>query len=368
MNIPFVDLKAQYQSIKQPINEAIQNVLENTAFIGGKHVKSFETNFAQYIDIKHCISCANGTDSIEILLQALEVQPGDEVIVPAISWISTSEAVSAIGAKPVFVDLEPDYFTIDPTKIEEKITGKTKAIIPVHLYGQPADMPAIIAIAEKHNLKVLEDCAQAHGAMIAGKKIGTWGDAASFSFYPGKNLGAYGDAGCMITNNDEVAQTARMIANHGQISKHNHQIEGRNSRLDSLHAAVLNVKLPYVEPWTNLRIQHATVYNQLLQKSALRTPPTRENARHVFHLFVVRTNKRDELKQYLQEKGISTQIHYPTALPFLDCYKHYNHTMADFPVASTYQSEILSLPMYPELTGEMLNYVAEQTLIFLENE
>lgn len=360
MQIPFVDLKAQYISIKKEIDEAIQNILENTSFIGGQIVKDFEQAFADFIGTEYCIACANGTDSIEILLKAMGIGQGDEVIVPAYSWISTSEAVSSVGAIPVFVDIEEDYYCINPDLIEEKITEKTKAIIPVHFYGQPAGMPQIMQIAQKHNLKVLEDCAQAHESEIAGKKIGTWGDCASFSFYPGKNLGAYGDAGGMLTNDDKIAEKARRIANHGQLKKHDHQIEGRNSRMDTLQAKILSVKLPHLENWTNKRIQNAQLYSQLLANTDIITPKTRPDSKHVFHLYVIRTQNRDKLQNYLEEQGIQTVIHYPKALPFLDCYKNRHFSTKDFPVASRLQEEILSLPMYAELTKEQIGYIVKE--------
>jgi dTDP-4-amino-4,6-dideoxygalactose transaminase len=286
------------------------------------------------------------------------IGPGDEVIVPAHSWISTSESVTAVGARPVFVDTESDYFTIDVSKIEAAITPNTKAIIPVHLFGHPADMLMVMQIAEKHDLKVIEDCAQAHGATIEGKMVGTFGDAASFSFYPGKNLGAYGDAGAMATNDDVLAEKARMIANHGQITKHHHRIEGRNSRLDGLQAAILLAKLPHLNHWTELRIQHAATYNQLLQESGLDLPATKTGNKHVFHLYVIQSEKRDALKTYLAEQGIETAIHYPTALPFLDCYQNRNPNIDHFPVAHAHQSKILSIPMFAELTEQQMRHVA----------
>lgn len=360
--IPLVDLKKQYKSIKSEIDNCIKDVLVNTSFIGGKIVTEFETKFKKYIGVNHCISCGNGTDSIEILLKALEIGKADEVIVPAISWISTSEAVSSVGAKPVFVDIDPDYYTIDLTKIEEKINKNTKAIIPVHLYGQPVDMIKLMAIAKKHNLKVIEDCAQAHGAEFSSKKIGSFGDCASFSFYPGKNLGAYGDAGAMLTNDSEIAEKARMIANHGQKEKHNHIIEGRNSRMDGIHAAVLNVKLNYLDMWTNKRIEIAENYNSLLSKSSISCPKKNIEGKHVYHLYVIRSSERDKLKKELAEKGISSAIHYPTALPFLKCYKHLNCTKDDFPVANSYTGQILSLPMYPELNNQEIEFICNNII------
>jgi dTDP-4-amino-4,6-dideoxygalactose transaminase len=347
--IPFVDLHRQYKSIQTEIDQAIQDVIKDTAFIGGKRVTDFESEFANWLGVKHCIGCANGTDSIEILLKAMNIGPGDEVLVPAISWISTSEAVSSVGATPIFIDIDEETYTIDVNKIEAGISDKTKAIIPVHLYGQPADMPKIIEIAQKHQLKILEDCAQAHGAKINGKRIGTFGHAASFSFYPGKNLGAYGDAGGMTTNDDQIATIARRIANHGQEGKHNHLIEGRNSRLDGLQAAILKVKLPHLNKWVEQRNHVAQMYLDKVDNSKFELPLLKSGYEHAWHLFVIRSERRNELMSYLKSKGIDTAIHYPTALPFLPCYQNRNYSPDDFPVAFAYQAKILSIPMFPEL-------------------
>jgi dTDP-4-amino-4,6-dideoxygalactose transaminase len=363
MQVPFVDLFAQYQTIQSVIDKSIADSIRNTSFIGGKPVRDFEKAFADYLGIKHVIGCANGTDSLEIIMQAMGIGAGDEVIVPAHSWISTSESVSAIGARPVFVDTESEFFTIDVRLIEAAITTKTKAIIPVHLYGHPADMPAINSIAQKFNLRVIEDCAQSHGAMIGDQMVGSFGDAASFSFYPGKNLGAYGDAGAMVTNDDALAEKVRMIANHGQLTKHHHKMEGRNSRLDGLQAAILSAKLPYLNQWTEWRIQHAKVYSDLLADSGIVLPSVKPGYKHVFHLYVIRTEKRDYLKEKLSEFGIETAIHYPTALPFLACYSNRNPRVEDFPVAHFNQSKILSIPMYAELTDPQINYVCQHIMM-----
>ncbi len=362
MQIEFVDLKKQYLSIKQEIDTAIQEVILNSAYVGGKEVNKFEENFAAYIGTKHCISCANGTDSIEIIFAALGIGKGDEVIVPAHSWISTSEAVSAIGATPIFIDTLPLKYTIDPSKIEASITSKTKAIMPVHLYGLPAEMDEIMAIAQKHKLIVIEDCAQAHGAEYKGKKVGTFGHAASFSFYPGKNLGAYGDAGGMVTNDNALAERTRMIANHGQKGKHNHIIEGRNSRLDGLQAAVLNVKLKYLNKWTNERIANAHYYMKCLKDSGIVLPELPLYSKHVFHLFVVQSYDRDFFMKQLNEKGIATAVHYPSILPLLPAYSKYKYTAEQFPISSKYQSKIVSLPMYAELTKEEIEYVSKSAI------
>lgn len=357
--IPFVDLFAQYQSIQKDIDGAIAGTLQHTSFIGGKPVREFEEAFAGFMGLKQVIGCGNGTDSIEILLQAYGIGKDDEVIVPAASWISTSEAVSTVGATPVFVDVEEDYFTMNPALIKAAITAKTKAIIPVHLYGHPADMPAIMAIAKEHNLIVIEDCAQSHASSINQKLAGSFGHAASFSFYPGKNLGAYGDAGCMATNDDAIAEKARMIANHGQKGKHNHLREGRNSRLDGLQAAILSAKLPHLLSWTNSRISIAQQYNKSIVAKDLLLPKTKEGYKHVFHLYVIRSAKRDQLKDELQALGIETATHYPSALPFLPCYADRNFQPGSFPVAESWAKTVLSIPMYAELTDAQIQYVAQ---------
>lgn len=358
MHIPFVDLKAQYLSIQSELDKAISSVISNTSFIGGPTADAFEKSYSEFMGMKHTIACANGTDSLEILLVTMGIQLGDEVIVPAISWISTAEAVTTAGGVPVFVDVD-ENFLIDISKIEERITNRTKAIIPVHLYGNPVDMNALMAIANKHGLLVLEDCAQSHAATIHGKKVGTFGQAASFSFYPGKNLGAYGDAGAMVTNHDHIAKIARAIANHGQEGKHNHTREGRNSRMDSIQAAVLNTKLPHLETWTEGRRKNALVYHSLLNENVVK-PIEREGFRHVYHLYVIQHEYREELMAKLKEVQIDTAVHYPVALPLMPCYtSRFHHTEADYPVAARLTKRILSLPMYSELTHDQIAYVAE---------
>jgi len=362
MNVPFVDLKIQYKTLQTKIDDAIKAVISETAFISGKYATAFEESFAAYLGIKHVVSCANGTDSLEILLKAYQVGSGDEVIVPANSWISTSECVGALGANVVFVDSHPTLYTIDVTKIEERITSKTKAIIPVHLYGNAADMDPIMDLAKKYNLIVIEDCAQAHGAKYKGKTIGTIGHASSFSFYPGKNLGAYGDAGCMATNDEKLATKLRMIANHGRLGKHDHGIEGRNSRLDGIQAAILSVKLPHLEKWTEARIRNASLYNKYLSNAGIQLPIVPDYVRHVFHLYVVQVPNREIIQQKLKEAGIETGIHYPIALPLLKAYAHLGHLPAHFPVASAQMNKLLSLPMYAELTEQQIAYVSNKLL------
>lgn len=356
--IHFVDLKAQYLTIKNEMDTAMKQVMDETAFVGGKYVSQFEQEFANYIGTKHCIGCANGTDTMEIILQAYGIGRGDEVIVPAHTWVSTAEVVANVGATPIFVDTLEKYFTIDPTKIEAKISSKTKAIIPVHLCGLPAEMDEIMDIAQKHNLVVIEDCAQAHGAEYKGKRVGTIGHAGSFSFYPGKNLGAYGDGGGITTNDDAIAEKCRIIGNHGQKAKHEHLVVGRNSRLDGLQAAVLSVKLKYLDQWNASRAKNADVYNSLLKGNLIATPSTPEYSKHVFHLYMIRVNDRDSLMKKLAENQVFTGIHYPHVLPSMPAFFEENH-QENYPVSSEYCQQIVSLPMFAELTQEQIEKVCE---------
>lgn len=360
MNVPFVDLKAQYNSIKPDIDNAISSVIDQTAFIGGKHVKAFEKAFAEAYGVKHVISCANGTDSLYIIMRMLGVGKGDEVITVANSWISSSETIGQTGAIPVFVDIDEEHYSLDEKQLEAAITPKTKAVILVHLQGQMCNLDKVEEICKQHNIYLIEDCAQSHFSELGGRRAGTVGVAGSFSFYPGKNLGAYGDAGCIVTNDDELARKCRMYANHGALIKHQHEIEGINSRLDGLQAAVLSAKLPHILKWTDKRIQNAAIYDKHLANiSQIKLPKVRKDSKHTFHLYVIRAEKRDELAAYLKEKGIETAVHYPTALPNLKAYAHLNKTENGFPVATKLQDEILSLPMYPELTEEQITYVAD---------
>jgi dTDP-4-amino-4,6-dideoxygalactose transaminase len=360
MNIPFVDLHAQYLGIKAEIDEAIATVIRESAFIRGPHVEAFETAFSAMHDMPYCVSCANGTDSLYIAMKGFGVGPGDEVIVPAHSWISTSEAVSQTGATPVFCDTEPSTLTIDPKQIERLITTRTVGIIPVHLYGHPADMDPIMAFAAKHKLWVLEDCAQAHLARYKGKLVGTFGHAASFSFYPGKNLGAMGDAGALLTRDAHLARKMTMFARHGGLTKGDHQIEGINSRLDGLQAAILNVKLKYLPQWTRQRQSLANCYTAFLASvNRVLTPNTATDCEPVWHLYVIQHDARDALASYLKTSGIDTVINYPVALPFLPAYSKYRHSPTEFPVAYRAQSRVLSLPIFPELNKEQQQYVTD---------
>jgi dTDP-4-amino-4,6-dideoxygalactose transaminase len=360
MEIPFVDLKAQYQTIKVEIDCAIKNVVDETAFIKGKYVSQFEEDYKNIYGVKHVISCANGTDAIYITLKALGIGPGDEVITVANTWISTAETISQTGAKPIFIDIDPDYYTIDVSKIEENITKNTKAIIPVHLFGQPANMDAINRICNQYGLFLVEDCAQAHFAEWNGKKVGTFGDAGTFSFFPGKNLGAYGDAGAIVTQDGDLADKMRMFANHGALTKHFHEIEGINSRMDGIQAAILSVKLKYILSWSEARYLNALKYNELLQDlNDISTPKVHPDVKHVFHLYVIRANNRSKLQKKLKEAGISSGIHYPTPLPFLKAYQYLKYSPKDFPVSFNYKDKILSLPMFPELNNKQIKKIVD---------
>jgi dTDP-4-amino-4,6-dideoxygalactose transaminase len=359
MKIPFVDLHAQYLSIKPEIDAAMAEVIAQSAYIRGPQVDAFERAWAKTLGVKHCVSCANGTDAIYIAMRGLGIKPGDEVITTAHSWISTTETITQAGGRVVFCDTDNDTFTINTAQIEAKITPRTVGIIPVHLYGQPADMDAIMAVARKHKLWVIEDCAQAHLARYKGKLIGTFGNAATFSFYPGKNLGAYGDAGCTSTDDDRLADWMTTYARHG--GKGEHVMEGINSRMDGLQGAVLNVKLPHLAAWTKSRQRVAARYDELLKGVGdIVAPKVASDRDHVYHLYVIRTGKRDALKKHLAEAGIATVLNYPKALPFYPAYGYLGHTPDDFPVAYENQSRILSLPIFPEMTEEMISYVAQQ--------
>lgn len=359
MQVPFADLHAQYESIKPGIDAAIAEVIRDSAFIRGPHVTRFEQAFADTIGTKHCVSCANGTDSLYISMHALGVKPGDEVIAPAHSWISTTETITQAGGSVVFCDTDPSTYTIDVAQLEAKITPRTVGIIPVHLYGQPADMDAIMAIAAKFKLWVIEDCAQAHLARYKGRTVGTFGNAASFSFYPGKNLGAMGDAGAMVTNDAALAERMAMFARHGGLTKGDHCIEGINSRLDGLQAAVLSVKLPQLRAWTQRRQEVAAEYNRLLAGiPGLTLPQVAAGREHVYHLYVVEHAQRDALARYLNSQGVQTAINYPLALPFVPAYTRLGHRPVDFPNAHRQQSRILSLPIFPEITAAQMAHVA----------
>ena len=365
MKIPFVDLHAQYLSIKPEVDRAMAGVIAQSAYIRGPQVDAFELAWAKMLGVKHCVSCANGTDALYVAMHALGIKPGDEVITTAHSWISTTETITQAVGRVVFCDTDNDTFNINPALIESKITSRTVGIIPVHLYGQPVDMDAIMAIAQKHKLWVIEDCAQAHLARYKGKLIGTFANAATFSFYPGKNLGAYGDAGCAVTGDDALADFMATFARHG--GKGEHVMEGINSRMDGLQGAVLNVKLPHLTAWTQARRRVAARYDELLKGIGdIVTPKVAPDRDHVYHLYVIRTGKRDLLKKHLADAGIATVLNYPKALPFYPAYAYLGHKPEDFPVAHANQSRILSLPIFPEMTEEMIQYVVDHVRGFFK--
>jgi dTDP-4-amino-4,6-dideoxygalactose transaminase len=360
LSVPYADLHLQYQNIKSEIDAAVAAVIRDSAFIRGPFVDAFEREFANAVEAAHCVSCANGTDALYLAMVALGVRPGDEVITTAHSWISTSAMITHAGARVVFCDTDADTFTIDPAAIENAITPRTVGIIPVHLYGQPANMDAIMAIAKKHGLWVIEDCAQAHLARYKGKQVGSFGNVATFSFYPGKNLGAMGDAGAIATNDAALAEKMAMLARHGGLTKHQHHIEGINSRLDGLQAAILSAKLPHLARWTEARQSAAKVYNAgLNQIKDVIVPEVGPDRTHVYHLYTIQHPERDRLAAYLKDNGIQTAINYPVALPFLDAYQRFDHKPAQFPNAHRHQSRILSLPMFAEITPEQQNAVIE---------
>lgn len=370
MKIPLVDLKRQYLNLKTEIDHAITEVINETAFISGKYAKLFEKEFSETYGVKHCISTGNGTDSLYIIMKSLGIQEGDEVITVSNSWISSSETISQTGATPVFVDIETDTFSINCSLIEKEINARTKALLIVHLHGQMCDMNKINALAKKYNLFVIEDCAQSHFSEYNNIYAGLHGIAGSFSFYPGKNLGAYGDAGCIITNNDDLAVKCRKFANHGGLVKHQHDIEGINSRMDGIQANILRVKLNYIKQWTIQRINVAGEYSRLLSdlKSVVKTPVIRKNTKHSFHVYQIECEKRDELSEYLNNKGIQTTRHYPTPLPFLPCYKYLKYEENNLPNVVNASRKILSLPIFPEMTTEEINFVVENIYNFYEKD
>ena len=355
--IKFLDLHKQYLTIKNEIDNAISSVITQGAFIGGKYVSSFEREFADYQKAPFCVGVANGTDALEIAIESFGFPKGSEIIVPANSFIASAEAVTRIGCRVVFCDCNPDTYTVSIEDIRKKITGNTRAIIVVHLYGHPCDMDELNSIASEYNLKIIEDCAQAHGSEYKGKRVGTLGDIGAFSFYPGKNLGAYGDAGAIIVKDENAARKIRMIANHGRLEKYNHEFEGRNSRLDGLQAAILSVKLPHLEKWTERRRAVANQYVEGLKDvSEIHLPQEKVWARHVWHLFVIRVQERDKLKKYLTEKNIETGIHYPICLPKLKAYS-YTGQAAESMLANRFDTQLLSLPMGEHITNENVSEI-----------
>ena len=367
MNIPFLDLKAQYKSIRDEVNPAIQNVLDNTAYILGKPVVEFESAFAKAHNVKHAIGVSSGTDGNHLALWALGLKQGDEVIIPANTFIATAWGATLCGATPVFVDCEPDSYNIDPKLVEKAITPKTKAIVAVHLYGQPADLDPLQGIAKKHNIYLVEDAAQAHLAEYKGKKVGGIGIITSFSFYPGKNLGAYGEAGAVTTDDDTLARKVRLYREHGSEKKYYHETYGHNYRMEGIQGAVLGVKLRHLNKWTEKRRAVAKKYTAMLQGVGdIVVPQEMPYAKHVYHLYVIQTLQRDALQKFLNENGISTGLHYPLPLHLQECFKELGYKKGDFPNTETLADQCLSLPMFAELQDEQIGYVVEHMKFFFK--
>ena len=365
LQVPFVDLAAQYSTIADEINETTSRIIQKADFILGREVRLFEEEVAAFSEARYAVGVDSGTSALELALRAYDIGPGDEVITAANSFIASALAISHAGATPVLVDVDPFTHTIDVTGIERAITSRTKAIIPVHLYGHPAHMDPIRKIAEQHGLIVIEDACQAHGARYKGRRAGSLGHAAAFSFYPGKNLGAYGDGGMVVTNDADIRKRLEMLRNYGQEEKYHHLTQGFNRRLDTLQAAVLRVKLKYLEKWNAARRWQAELYHRLLAGTALVLPSEAVGAQSVWHLYVIRTEYRDKLKEYLASRGIAAGIHYPVPIHLQPAYKNLGYKRGSFPVTEQYAQRILSLPMYAELTPELIEYVSKSILTFL---
>ena len=355
--LPFVDLNIRHQKIDAEIIKAIKRILSSSTFILGDDVDAFEKEFSKYCNVKYCVGLDNGTSALELGMRSLNIGVGDEVITPVNSFIASSSAISMTGASPVWVDCDPKTYNIDPLKIEKKITKKTKAIMPVHLYGQPSNMKKIVSIAKKHKLHIIEDACQAHGALYGGKRVGHFVAYAAFSFYPGKNLGAFGDAGALVTNDKRIYETVKKMRNYGQSKKYHHDFIAWNRRLDTLQAAILRVKLRYLDKWNKQRIKHAHTYNQLLKGADVVRPYHDSSTTHVYHLYVIRVNDRDRLQKYLKEKGIATGIHYPVPIHLQKAYQLRGGKKGEFPISEKYAPQLLSLPMYPQLSEEKIQFI-----------
>lgn len=370
--IPLVDLRKQYTSIKQEVDEKISGVLKSTAFILGSEVKEFEKGFAAFCSAEHAVGVSSGTAALALALLALDIGKGHEVITVANTFIATAGAISHVGARPVLVDVDPESYNIDASLVEGAITERTKAIIPVHLYGQPSEMDAVLQLAKRHNLKVIEDACQAHGAEYRGRRVGSFGDISAFSFYPGKNLGAYGDGGAVVTDKGELAERIRLLRDHGSPKKYYHEIIGYNSRLDEIQAAVLGVKLRYLNEWNETRRRNARLYSEylkdLVNKGSVTTPKEKDWAKHVYHLYVIQVEEgvRDNLITYLNSRGIGAQIHYPIPIHLQKAYKHLGYKEGSFPVAERLAKRIISLPMFPELKQQEIEYIAQEIGAFFK--
>lgn len=364
MQIPLLDLVSQYKSIKTEVDEAIQQVLNKGTFILGENVRGLEEEIARFIGTGFGVGVASGTDALELSLMALGIGEGDEVITTPFTFIATAEAICAVGAKPVFCDINLDDYNIDPKEVLKKITKKTKAVMPVHLYGQACRMDELCEITKEYKIKMVEDCAQAIGAEYKGKKVGSFGDCAGFSFFPSKNLGAYGDGGMVLTNNPEAAATLKMLRAHGSSKKYFHKIKGRNSRLDELQAAILRVKLKKISEWNQARIKYANLYDTLFTKQKLEKeialPKSQEDCLHIYHLYCIRVKNRDKLKEFLAGEGVASAIHYPLGVHLQEVYKNLGYKSGDLPNSELASSGILALPLYPEMSVEQIEYVVDK--------
>jgi len=372
MNIPLVDLKAQYELIKSEIDKAVQEVIQSGQFILGPEVEAFESEVAAYCGTKYAVGVASGTDALQLALLACSIKPGDEVITTPFTFIATAETIAKCGATPVFADIDPKTYNIDPAKLESKISHKTKAILPVHLYGQSADMSPIVELARKYNLKIIEDCAQALGAECRGKKVGSIGDVGCLSFFPSKVLGAYGDGGMIVTSNPDIAERVKILMNHGCKEKYYHLIHGFNSRLDSLQAAILRVKLKHLDGWIKMRRQKASLYNQSLEQTdGIKPPYVASDSYHIFNYYTIRLSPRlhrGKLKEFLGSQGVGTAIYYPLSLHLQEVYKSLDYKLGDFPESERAQGEVLSIAIYPELEDRQIERIVKQIEIFCERQ
>ncbi len=364
MNVPFVDLKTQHRQLEGELSDAVARVLQNASFILGPEVKAFEEAFARYLGSNHCVAVNSGTAALHLTLLALGIGPGDEVITVSHTFIATAEAISAVGARPVFVDVDPLSYTMNPARVESAVTVRTRAILPVHLYGQPADFDLLLEIARRHSLALVEDACQAHGAEYKGRKAGTLGNAGCFSFYPSKNLGCCGEGGAVVTNDADLAQRVRMLRDHGSLRKYEHQFPGYNFRMEGIQGAILALKLQHLDEWNERRRALAQRYNRLLVDCGVVTPTEMPYARHVYHLYVIQSEHRDALRDYLAKQGVESGMHYPVPLHLQEAYRLLGYKPGDFPVAERLAQQSLSLPMYPEMSPEAVDYVASAIVDF----
>ena len=364
--VPYLDLRAQYRSLRSEVLSAFEEICESTSFVQGRATSEFEAKFAAYCGVDHCVSLNSGTSALHLALRCLNVGPGDEVVTVSMTFIATAWAISYVGATPVFVDIDPVRRTLNPDNLEAAITSRTKAIIPVHLYGMPAEMDRIMAIAERHGLPVIEDAAQAHGARYRGKRVGQFGQIACFSFYPTKNLGAYGEGGALITNDASIAHRARSLRDHAQSQKYLHDEIGYNYRMDSFQAAVLSIKLKYLDEWNTARIDRARQYTELLKGSSYKLPADMSDSECVWHCYVIETPERDRVRSALQDVGIQSAVHYPVPVHLQKAYAHLDYRSGDLPITEALCEHCLALPIYPELSKEKISRVAS-VLLDLEN-